>query len=140
MRPNRRRSMGVTPPGSPSPNHGGGIFACPESGGHHESFSQSRHPSCCRANLDELAAQPGARTVSLPFLAPSWKKLDLTKEQEKKLLDIREEYGKKVDDLERKISELATKQKQDREAILTDEQKKKLRAIQTGKEEPEKKP
>lgn len=78
------------------------------------------------------------------YIPPELQKLDLTKDQQKKLLDIREAYGKKIDDLEFKLNELKTKGQQDMEAVLTDEQKKKLKAINrdedSEKKDPEKKP
>jgi TolA-binding protein len=80
-------------------------------------------------------------------LPPNWGGLGLSDEQKQKIYKVQDVYKPKVDDLRKKIeelekqlSELKTKERAEREQILTEVQKKKLKAINEGKDVPEKKP
>jgi hypothetical protein len=65
---------------------------------------------------------------------PLLKKLDLMKEQEKKMLDIREQYGPKIDDVRTKLRAMEAKLQEEMEGLLTDEQKKKYELMKLGKD------
>lgn len=66
-------------------------------------------------------------------LPPNWGKLGLTDEQKQKVYKVQAEYADKIADLEAKITEMKTKQRADMEKVLSDEQKKRLKDILTGK-------
>jgi len=72
-------------------------------------------------------------------LPPNWGKLGLTDEQKQKVYKIQADYRDKIADLEKQIKDLEDKRKADMEKVLTDEQKKRLREILTGKAPEEKK-
>src|SRR5262245_49034127 len=72
-------------------------------------------------------------------LPPNWGKLGLTDEQKQKGNKVQAEYGEKIAELEAKIMDLKGKQKGDMEKVLSDEQKKRLKDILTGKAPDDKK-
>jgi len=65
---------------------------------------------------------------ALPFF---FDRLGLTKTQKKKILEVREDYGAKIRDLEEQIRELRRKERTAVEEILTDFQKERLRELQS---------
>lgn len=70
----------------------------------------------------------------LGVLPANWGRLELSVEQKKKVYTIQDDYRKKIDDLERQLSEMKARRDKDLEAVLTEEQKKKWSLIKTGKD------
>ncbi|MBY0527847.1 MAG: hypothetical protein K2R98_30905 [Gemmataceae bacterium] len=71
-------------------------------------------------------------------LPANWGKLGLTDEQKQKVYKVQADYRDKISDLEKQIKDLKDKEKGDMEKVLTDEQKKRLKDILTGKAPTEK--
>ena len=65
-----------------------------------------------------------------------YNKLGLSEEQKKKILQIRGEMRDKVDELKKKIDEVETKSRQEWEAVLTADQKARLKEIAISKVAP----
>jgi hypothetical protein len=72
-------------------------------------------------------------------LPANWKKLGLTQEQEVKIRNISLEYRVKIQDLEKQIDDLKTRQKREQFNVLTEDQKDKLRKLVVGDTTPPKK-
>lgn len=72
-------------------------------------------------------------------LPPGFKALDLTPAQTAKVYEINAEFKSKIDDLNKKITELKGQQKKAQVAVLTDEQKLKYTEYITGEESKAKK-
>ena len=72
---------------------------------------------------------PGKMKGMLP---PKFGKLGLSEDQKKKIYKIQSEYKGKIKDLQEKIAKAKQEQKEAEEGVLTKEQKKKLRELQTG--------
>jgi hypothetical protein len=68
-------------------------------------------------------------------IPPGWATLGLTDAQKVEVLKINAEYREKFDKLEEEIKKLKAEQVKKRVAVLTDEQRKKLRE-QAGEPEP----
>lgn len=62
-------------------------------------------------------------------LPPLWDKLGLSDEQSKKIDAIQTEFEPKIEAVQKKVREAKAKEKEEMEAILTPEQKKKLKEI-----------
>jgi Spy/CpxP family protein refolding chaperone len=71
-------------------------------------------------------------------LPQNFGKLGLSTEQKQKIYRLRAEYRGKIQELEQKIARLRAEQKEAEEAVLTPEQKKKLRELRTGEKAPSK--
>ncbi len=71
-------------------------------------------------------------------LPPNFGKLGLSTEQRQKVLRVRADYKGKIQELQQKIERLRAEQKEAEEAVLTPEQKKKLRELRTGEKAPSK--
>src|SRR5262245_3057106 len=84
---------------------------------------------------DKKDKSPGKITGQLP---PGWKDLGLTAAQREEVYKINAEYKSKVDALEEEIKKVKAEQVKKRLAVLTDEQRKKLRDT-VGGEDPIKK-
>jgi hypothetical protein len=72
-------------------------------------------------------------------LPANFGKLGLSDEQKQKIYRLRAEYKGKIRDLEQKLARLRAEQKEAEEAVLTKDQKKKLRELRTGEKGSEKK-
>jgi hypothetical protein len=70
--------------------------------------------------------------LSKERLPPFYKKLGISEEQQKKIIQIRAEHKKKVDVLRAEIERLRRKERTDCEAVLTPEQVKHLKELRTG--------
>jgi len=66
-------------------------------------------------------------------LPANWGKLGLTDEQKQKVYKVQAEYKDKIADLDKQIKELKDKEKSEMAKVLSDEQKKRLNEILTGK-------
>ena len=67
-------------------------------------------------------------------LPPGFKALDLTAAQTAKIYEINGEFKSKIDDLNKKITELKGQQKKAQVAVLTDEQKQKYTQFLVGED------
>ncbi|MBY0455928.1 MAG: hypothetical protein K2V38_01175 [Gemmataceae bacterium] len=67
-------------------------------------------------------------------LPPNWKKLGLTEKQVQEVYKVQAKYRDEIDKLEAKIRELKAAREKEEKAVLTDEQKKRLEDILTGKD------
>ena len=67
-------------------------------------------------------------------LPPGFKALDLTPAQTAKIYEVNAEFKTKIDDLNKKITELKGQQKKAQVAVLTDEQKQRYTQYLTGEE------
>ena len=65
-------------------------------------------------------------------LPAQFKKLGLRDDQVQKIYKIQTDYRGKGSDLEKQLKDLRTKEKTEVEAVLTDEQKNRLKEIRTG--------
>jgi hypothetical protein len=72
-------------------------------------------------------------------LPPGWNGIEITDAQKAEVLKIDGEYREKIEPLEQQIYKLKAEQVKKRMAVLTDEQRKKLRD-QAGEPTPDKKP
>src|SRR5581483_7887355 len=66
-------------------------------------------------------------------LPANWGKLGLTDEQKQKVYKVQSEYRDKIAELEKQVKDLKEKERTEMEKVLTDEQKKRLKDILTGK-------
>ena len=80
-------------------------------------------------------ATPGKVKGTLP---PNFGKLGLSDEQKQKIYKLRADFKTKIKDLETKITKMRGEQKEAEENLLTKDQKKKLRELQTGEKRPDK--
>jgi Spy/CpxP family protein refolding chaperone len=92
-----------------------------------------------QAKKDDKKEAPKAIGVS----PPNWGRLELSEEQRKKVYGIHDAYKpkaddvrKKIEELEKQFAELRAKERAEQEAVLTDEQKKKLKAINSDDKKP----
>jgi hypothetical protein len=67
-------------------------------------------------------------------LPPHFKALGLSEEQTQQVYKIQASYKAKIDDLEQKIKDLKAEEKAEREKVLTDAQKAKLKEILLGED------
>jgi Spy/CpxP family protein refolding chaperone len=74
---------------------------------------------------------PPKTTHSLP---QGWKQLGLSDDQKKKIYAIEDEYEPKVAALKKQIEELQKKEKAEKYAVLSEDQKKKLKEIRETKD------
>jgi Spy/CpxP family protein refolding chaperone len=65
-------------------------------------------------------------------LPQGWGKLNLTAEQKQKVYSIQSKYKQEIERLQKQIEEAKDKQRKDLQAVLTAEQKAKLREMVTG--------
>jgi Spy/CpxP family protein refolding chaperone len=72
-------------------------------------------------------------------LPANWGKLGLSDEQKQKVYKVQADYKEKIADLEKQLKDAKAKEKQEMEAVLTDEQKKRLRDLLTSKAPDDKK-
>ncbi len=74
-------------------------------------------------------------------LPPHYKALGLTDEQLQKVYKVQSSYKAQIDELEKKIKDLKAEEKVEREKILTDAQKTRLKELLLGEDkEPKDKP
>jgi len=66
-------------------------------------------------------------------LPPNWGKLKLSDEQKQKVYKVQADYKDKIGALEKQMEDLKGKQNADMVNVLTEDQKKMLRDILTGK-------
>ncbi len=67
-------------------------------------------------------------------LPQGWKALGLTDEQKKKIYAIEDDYNPKIAALQKQIDDLKSKEKADKYAVLTEEQKKRLKELRDAKD------
>jgi hypothetical protein len=67
-------------------------------------------------------------------LPPHYKQLGLSDKQLQDVYKVQASYKAKIDDLEQKIKELKAEEKTEREKILTDAQKARLKELLVGEE------
>jgi hypothetical protein len=83
------------------------------------------------------ATQPGKKddppAKAKGMLPANWKKIGLSESQVQEIYKIQNKYGDEIDKLEAKIKELRAAMAKDRLAVLSQDQKKKLDEILTGK-------
>ena len=83
----------------------------------------------------------GDDTKATANLPPHYKALGLSDDQIKKVKTVQATYKSKIDDLEQKIKDLKAEEKLEREKILTDDQKTRLKQLLLGeKDQPKDKP
>jgi hypothetical protein len=68
------------------------------------------------------------------MLPPNWKRIGLTDKQVQDIYKVQGKYNDEIDKLEAKIKELKATRDKEMKAVLTDEQKKRLDDILTGKD------
>jgi Spy/CpxP family protein refolding chaperone len=73
-------------------------------------------------------------------LPPNWGHLGLSDEQKQKVFKIEADARVKILELEKQISELKERRYAAMQSVLTEEQKKKLKLVNDGKDVEEKKP
>jgi len=66
-------------------------------------------------------------------LPPNWGKLGLSDDQKQQVYKLQKEHKDKIEVLEKQIKMLKEEDRMKREAVLTDEQKQKLKDILSGK-------
>jgi hypothetical protein len=72
------------------------------------------------------------------YVPPGWKGLGLSKEQTAEFAKIYNSYNLKIKDLQDKIQEFKTQERQDMVKLLTSDQKEKLRKLVIPEENPAK--
>ena len=72
-------------------------------------------------------------TKIVGVLPANWGKLGLSDDQKQQVYKLQKEYKDKIDVLEKQIKALKEEERMKREAVLTDEQKQKLKDILSGK-------
>lgn len=77
-------------------------------------------------------------TKAKGMLPANWKKIGLSDEQVQKIYKVQGKYNEEIDKLEAKIKELKASRDKEMKAVLTDDQKKKLDDILTGKDKTDK--
>lgn len=73
-------------------------------------------------------------------LPANWGRLGLSDDQRRSIYKAQDEFRAKEAELEEQLRKLRNKRKETLEALLTEEQKKKLKDINSGKDPEEKKP
>ena len=68
------------------------------------------------------------------MLPPNWRKLGLSDSQVQEIYKAQNKYNTEIDKLEAKIAELKSTRDKEMKAVLTEDQKKRLIDIQTGKD------
>lgn len=66
-------------------------------------------------------------------LPQGWSKLGLSDEQKQKVYEVQNKFKAKIDDLEKQIQQAKDQQRKEELAVLTDAQKKKLKAMLSEK-------
>jgi hypothetical protein len=66
------------------------------------------------------------------WIPANWGKFGLSDQQKQQIYKIQGEFHERIAPLEKQLKELHTKKKENLEAILTDEQKKKLKEINSA--------
>jgi hypothetical protein len=66
-------------------------------------------------------------------LPANWGKLGLSDEQKQKIYKVQGEYKDKIADLKKQLADLQAKENEELYKILTDDQKKRLKDLLTGK-------
>jgi Spy/CpxP family protein refolding chaperone len=84
------------------------------------------------AQETKKAADPPAARVK-GQLPQNWSKLGLTDQQKQKAYTIQAKYDKEIESLEAQLRELRQKERMELAAVLTEEQKKRLRELLTEK-------
>ena len=79
---------------------------------------------------DDTKPEPPEVTHTLP---QGWKALGLTDEQKKKVYALEDEYAPKINDLKKQIEKLQMEERSKKYAVLSDEQKKRLKEILESK-------
>lgn len=69
-------------------------------------------------------------------LPQNWTKLNLSQAQKEKVYEIQAKYKAERDDLNKKLKELAAKEREEMVAVLTDAQKEELKKIVLGEKKP----
>jgi len=75
-----------------------------------------------------------APTKMKGVLPGNWKKLGLSDSQVQDIYKIQNKYNTEIDKLKAKMDELKAARDKEEKAVLTQEQKKRLEEIQTGKD------
>lgn len=73
-------------------------------------------------------------------LPSGWTKLNLTVAQKEEVYKVQAKYRAEKAELNKKLKELSTKEREEMVAVLTDEQKEELKRITLGEKKPTKKP
>ncbi len=84
-----------------------------------------------KKTADTKADTPKATKHTLP---QGWSQLGLTDEQKKKVYSIEDEYNPKIAALKKQIETLQNEEKAKKYAVLTEEQKKRLRDIREAQD------
>lgn len=90
------------------------------------------------AGGQEKAKEKEASAKMRGQLPQNWGRLGLTDEQKQRVYKIQNEYGTKIDALQKQIEELRTKMREERDNVLTDAQRARLREIASSKAPAEK--
>ncbi len=80
---------------------------------------------------DTKADPPKTTAHTLP---QGWKQLGLSDEQKKKIYAIEDDYNPKIAALQKQIDDLKKKEKADKYAVLTDQQKELLKKLRDAKD------
>jgi hypothetical protein len=75
-----------------------------------------------------------APKVTAHTLPQGWKQLGLSDEQKKKIYAIEDEYNPKIAALKKQIEDLQNDEKAKKYAVLTEDQKKRLKEIREAKD------
>jgi hypothetical protein len=84
-----------------------------------------------KKTTDTKPDTPKAANHTLP---QGWKALGLSEEQKKKIYAIEDDYNPKIAALQKQIDDLKNKEKADKYAVLTEEQKKHLKELRDAKD------
>jgi hypothetical protein len=89
-----------------------------------------------KKTTDTKPDTPKAANHTLP---QGWKQLGLSDEQKKRIYAIEDDYNPKIAALQKQIDDLKNKEKTEKYAILTEDQKKHLKELREAKDIPEEK-
>ncbi len=88
-----------------------------------------------KKDKDDKAAKKDEPTTKVKGMLPqNWGKIGLDDKQKQEIYKIQAKYNEEIDKLEARIKELRTTRDKEMKAVLSDDQKKKLDAILTGKD------
>ena len=97
-------------------------------------------PTATKAVAAKEEAKPDAKDVKKGRLPPQYGKLGLTDAQKTKVYGVQDKFEDQIDALEKQISALKAKRDQEIEAVLTDDQRKILKALVESKDDKKDKP
>src|SRR5712691_13474287 len=78
---------------------------------------------------EEAKGAKGAKKAKSDVLPKNYGKIGLSEEQRKKVYEIQERYEAQIDELEKKLAELKSKQAADCEAVLNPNQRQSLKDL-----------